>query len=174
MASGFALPEVLPGAGEGGTHAFEGRVAGGGVVREHGQVLLALAGKQGGDEADADASAEVAHEGGESADLVVFFLRDARVAERVDGDEEEGQAEGDDDAPTDGQAEADVEIDLGHAPEAEGGDDEADGDELAGIEFGRECAGDGEEGHEHESAAGDGHAGLAGGVAHDLLEKLRE
>ena len=63
---------------------------------------------------------------------------------------------------------------VGHAPEAEGGDDEADGDEFARIEFGRERAGDREEKHEHQSAGGDGHAGLPGRVAHDLLQKLRD
>ena len=45
---------------------------------------------------------------------------------------------------------------------------------LRAIEFGRERSGDGEEEHEHESAGGDGHAGLAGGVAHDLLQELRD
>ena len=48
------------------------------------------------------------------------------------------------------------------------------GDELARIEFGRERSGDGEEKHQHQSAGRDGHAGLAGGVAHDLLQKLRD
>jgi hypothetical protein len=43
-----------------------------------------------------------------------------------------------------------------------------------GVEFGREGAGDGEEDHEDEAAGGDGHAGLAGGVAHDFLEVLRD
>ena len=75
---------------------------------EHGQMLLAESRQQRGDEADADAAAEIAHERGKSADLVVFLLRDSGVAERVDGDEEEGQAEGDEDAPADGLAEADV------------------------------------------------------------------
>ena len=54
-----------------------------------------------------------------------------------------------------------------------GGDDEAQRDEPAGIEFGRQCAGDGEHEHEHQPAGGDGHAGLPGAVAHDLLEELR-
>ena len=40
-------------------------------------MLLAQAGEQRGDEADADAAAEIAHERGESADLVVFLLRDS-------------------------------------------------------------------------------------------------
>ena len=75
-------------------------------------MLLAQAGEQSGDEADADAAAEIAHERGEAADLVVFLLGNAGVAERVDGDEEERQAERDEDAPTDGHAEADVEIDA--------------------------------------------------------------
>jgi hypothetical protein len=74
-----------------------------------------------------------------AADLVVFLLRNARVAERVDGDEQERQAERDDHAPADGHAEADVEVDVGHAVEAEGGDGEAHGHQLARIEFGREA-----------------------------------
>src|SRR5579863_5306816 len=135
-------------------------------------MLLAETRQQRGDETDADAAAEIAHERGESADLVVFFLRDSGIAERVDRDEEEGQAERDEDAPADSLSEADVGIDGGHAPQAEGGDDESDGDEFAGIESGRECSGDGEEKHEHESAGGDGHAGLPRGVAHDFLQKL--
>ena len=75
-------------------------------------MLLAEAREQRGDEADADAAAEIAHERGESADLVVLLLRNSRIAERVDGDEQEGQAERDEDAPTDGQAEADVGIEA--------------------------------------------------------------
>ena len=46
------------------------------------------------------------------------------------------------------------------------------GDEFARVEFGRECAGDGEQKHQHQSAGGDGHSGLSGGVAHDLLQEL--
>ena len=46
--------------------------------------------------------------------------------------------------------------------------------ELARIEFGRERSGDGEEKHEHESARGDSHAGLARRVAHDFLQELRD
>ena len=41
-----------------------------------------------------------------------------------------------------------------------------------GSNLGREEAGDGEEKHEGEAAGGDGHSGLLGGVAHDLLEEL--
>ena len=41
-----------------------------------------------------------------------------------------------------------------------------------GVEFGRERSGDGEEDHEDEAAGGDGHACLAGGVAHDFLQVL--
>ena len=141
---------------------------------EHRKVLLAQASEQRGDKTDADATSQVAHECGEPADLVVLLLRDSGVAERIDGNEQEWQAEGDEDAPTDRHAEADVEIDGGHSPKAEGCDDETHGDEFARIEFGRECACYREEEHEHQAAGGNGHAGLAGGVAHDFLEKLRD
>jgi hypothetical protein len=137
-------------------------------------MFLAEARQQRRDETDADAAAEIAHERGESADFVVLFLRDSRIAKRVDGNEQEGQAECDEDAPTDSLTEADVRIDGGHAPQAEGSDDESHGNEFAWIESGRECAGDGEEKHEHKSAGGDGHSCLSGRVAHDLLQKLRD
>ena len=45
---------------------------------------------------------------------------------------------------------------------------------LARIEFWRQRSSDWEKEHENESARGNGHAGLAGGVAHDLLQKLRD
>ena len=149
-----------------------GAVAGGGVLDEEGLVALGETGEQGGDDGDADRAADVAGEGAEAGDLVVFVLRDAGVAERVDGDEEEGEADSDAGAPTDGGPEGDLGVDVGHAPESPGGDDEADGDEDAGVEFGCERTGDGEEEHEDEAAGGDGHAGLAGGVAHDFLQEL--
>jgi len=132
-------------------HAVIRRIAGCGVVDEHGEMLLALSREERGDEAYAYGAAEIAHERGKSADLVVFFLRDAGVTERVDGDEEERKSQGDEDAPADSHAKADVLIDGGHAPEAEGGDDEPKGDELARIESRRECSGNGEEEHEHQS-----------------------
>src|SRR3569833_3023934 len=137
-------------------------------------MLLALAREKRGDEADADGAAEIAHKRGESADLVVLLLRDAGVAEGVDGDDEEGESEGDEDSPADGHAEADVLVDGGHAPEAEGGDDESDGHEFARIESGREGSGYWEEEHEHQSTGRHGHAGLPRGVAHDLLQELRD
>ena len=74
-------------------------------------MLLAEAREQRGDETDADAAAQIAHERGESADLVVFLLRNAGVAKRVDRNKQERQAQRDDDAPADGHAKADVEID---------------------------------------------------------------
>ena len=163
-----------PCSGESCAHRVESRIPSGGVGSEHRKVLLAQASEQRGDEADADAAAEVAHERGEAADLVVLLLRDSGVTERIDRNEEEGQAESDEDAPADRHAEADVQIDGGHSPKAECCDDESHGDEFAGIEFWRKCAGDREEEHEHQSAGGNGHAGLAGGVAHDLLQKLRD
>jgi hypothetical protein len=64
-------------------------------------------------------------------------------------------------------------VDVGHSEEAVGGDDESDGDEFAGVEFGRECSRDWEKDHEDEAAGRDSHSGLAGGVAHDFLEVLR-
>ena len=100
-----------PCAGEAGAHLVERRIARCGLGHQHGEMLLAEARQQRGDEADADAAAEIAHERGESADLVVLFLRDSGVTERVDGDEQEGQAQRDEDAPADRHAEADVEID---------------------------------------------------------------
>ena len=45
---------------------------------------------------------------------------------------------------------------------------------LRGSNLGARAAGDGEEEHEREAAGGDGHAGLAGGVAHDFLQELRD
>ena len=71
-------------------------------------MLLREAREQRGDEADADRAAQIAHQRGHAADLVVFFLGNAGVAEGVDGDEEEGQSEGDDHAPTDGHSEWDM------------------------------------------------------------------
>jgi hypothetical protein len=62
------------------------------VGGEHGQMLLAQPGQQGGHKADAHASADVAHQGTEAADIVVFLLRDADVTEGADGDEEERQS----------------------------------------------------------------------------------
>ena len=86
---------------------------------QHGEMLLAGAGQQSGDQADAEAAAQVAHQRAHAADVVVFLLWDAGVAKHVDGDEEEGQADGDEGAPTDGHAEADGEAEFGHAPQAD-------------------------------------------------------
>jgi hypothetical protein len=171
---GSGRAELAPCPSESGAHLVVGRIAGGCELDQHCKVLLALTGEESGDEANPDAAAEIAHEGGEPADLVVLFLRDAGVTERVDGDEEEGKSEGDEDAPAYSLHEADVLIQRGHAPKAPGGDDEADGDEFAGVEPGRECSGDREKEHEDDSARGNCHAGLAGGVAHDLLQELRD
>jgi methylmalonyl-CoA epimerase len=102
------------------------------------------------------------------------LLRNSGVAKGVDGDEEEGQSDGDDGAPAYGEAEVDLLVDVSHSEEAVGGDDESDGDQLAWVEFGRERSCDWEEDHENEAAGGDGHAGLASGVAHDFLEVLRD
>ena len=168
-----AVPAIVcPEVGHAGSHAVEGAVAFNGVADEHCLMALAEAGEERGDEADADAAAEVAAERGQAGDFVVLFLGDSGVAESVDGDEEEREADGDDGAPAYGETEVDLLVDAGHAVEAEGGDDESEGDDFAGVEFGREGAGDGEEDHEDESAGGDGHAGLAGGVAHDFLQVL--
>src|SRR4051812_27961188 len=103
-------------------------------------MLLAQAREQRGHKADADATSQVAHERGEAADLVVLLLRDSGVAKRIDRNEQKWQAESDEDAPTDRHAETDVEIDGGHAPEAEGCDDETHGHKFARVEFGRNCA----------------------------------
>ena len=56
-------------------------------------MLLSKARQQGSDKADADAPAQIAHQRGEAADLVVLLLGNAGVTQRIDGDEEERQAE---------------------------------------------------------------------------------
>jgi len=61
------VPAVVgPHAGHAGFHAFEGAVAVYGVADEHSLMALAESRKQCGDEADADAAAEVAAERGEA------------------------------------------------------------------------------------------------------------
>src|ERR1035437_1999817 len=79
--------------------------------RQNNQSLDALLS---GNEADAHAATKIAHERGHAAHFVVFFLRNARITERIDGNEQTRQSQSNDHTPTDRHAETDIEIEAGH------------------------------------------------------------
>jgi len=58
---------------------------------QHGQVLLRSPRQQRGHKADPHAPAQVPHQRRKPAHLVVFLLRNSRVAQRIDGNEQERQ-----------------------------------------------------------------------------------
>src|ERR1017187_7364116 len=113
-----ATAAMQPGAGECISHGLEGRVAVDCVRAEHGQVLLSEPCQQSGNETDAHTAAEIAHERGHAAYFVVLFLRNARITERIDGNEQKRQSQSNDHTPTDRHAETDIEIEAGHTIEA--------------------------------------------------------
>ncbi len=135
---------------------------------------LRAAHEHGADEGDSEAAADVAGKRSESGDLVVFLLRDADIGHDADGHEEKGHAEHHDDAPTGGVPEADAEVEAGDTPDAETDPGESEADHGAGIELLPKETHDGQKNDQHQAAEREHHSGLGSGVAHDLLQELRD
>ena len=135
---------------------------------------LCAAGEVGGEERGASAAAEVTGEVGEAGDLVGFAGGDTDVVERADGDEDEGEADDLEHAPEGDGAEGGVEVETREVVDADGGDEVAEADHEAGIDFAKAAAGDEHHEHHDEACGREHHAGAFGGVAKKALEVLRD
>ena len=152
----------------------EGLVAGGEVADHVGLMRGGAAGEHGGDERGSAGSADVAGEVGEAGDVVVLGLLYADVGDGVDGNEEEGEAGGLEDAQEDEASIADAEVHGVHRDERAGEHEEAVGDELARVDLADEEADDRHHGHHHEACGREDHAGELRGVAEQGLDELRD
>jgi len=144
-------------------------------VGGEGQLIYLCAAREvGGEERGACAAAEVSGEVGEAGDLVGLAEWDADVVERADGDEDEGKTNDLQHAPEGDGGVGGVEVEAREVVDAGGGDEVAETDHDAGIEFTEGAAGD--EHHQHHDEAGgrEDHAGAFGGVAEEDLKVLRD
>ena len=66
-----------------------------------------------------------------------------------------------------------LEVEAGDTPDAETHPGESEADHGAGIDLLPDETHDGQKNDQHQAAEGEHHSGLGSGVAHDLLQKLR-
>src|SRR3974390_2397142 len=149
------------------------RIGGRSVGDEVGLVDLALAGQERRQHGNAHAATEVADEVANAGDLVAHVPGDSDVAEDADRDEDESQAGHLVTAPKDHGPEIDGEAEVGDVVERDRGHGEAAGNHVAGIDFGGQQAGDGEEEDQHEARGRQDFTGLLRGVAHHGLQEER-
>src|SRR5258708_35838283 len=115
----------------------EGVVAGGQVANQVVFVRGGATGEHGGDEGCSARAADVAGEVGEAGDVVVLGLLYTDVGDGVDGDEEEGEARGLEDAQEDEASVANAEIHRVHGDEREGNHREPEPHHLPSVDLAR-------------------------------------
>jgi hypothetical protein len=136
-------------------------------------IHLCVAREIGGEERGSGAAAEVAGEVGEAGDLIGLAGGDTDIVERADGDEDEGEADDLQHAPEGDGAVGGVEVEASEVVDADGGDQVAEADHEAGVDFAERAASYEHHQHHDEAGGGEHHAGAFGGVAEESLEVLR-